>query len=206
MLFRSRELRLGQVDVLVGINLLREGLDLPEVSLVSILDADKQGFLRSGTSLIQTIGRAARNVSGQVHMYADSITAAMAKAIEETDRRREKQVAYNAEHGLDPTPLRKRISDVTEMLAREDLDTAELLRGGYRGAGKGTAPVPGRLAVGRREGRSSVPAAELAELIQELTDQMHAAAGELQFELAARLRDEISGLKRELRQMQAATA
>ena len=201
-----RELRLGQVDVLVGINLLREGLDLPEVSLVSILDADKQGFLRSGTSLIQTIGRAARNVSGQVHMYADSITAAMAKAIEETDRRREKQVAYNAEHGLDPTPLRKRISDVTEMLAREDLDTAELLRGGYRGAGKGTAPVPGRLAVGRREGRSSVPAAELAELIQELTDQMHAAAGELQFELAARLRDEISGLKRELRQMQAATA
>ena len=203
-----RELRLGQVDVLVGINLLREGLDLPEVSLVSILDADKQGFLRSGTSLIQTIGRAARNVSGQVHMYADSITAAMAQAIEETDRRRDKQVAYNAAHGLDPTPLRKRISDVTEMLAREDLDTAELLRGGYRGAGKGRAPVPGGMAAGRAEPSrlASVPAGELAELIQELTAQMHAAAGELQFELAARLRDEISGLKRELRQMQAATA
>ena len=202
-----RELRLGQVDVLVGINLLREGLDLPEVSLVSILDADKQCFLRSGTSLIQTIGRAARNVSGQVHMYADSVTAAMAQAIEETDRRREKQVAYNAAHGLDPTPLRKRISDVTEMLAREDLDTAELLKGGYRGAGRGRAPVPGLVTTGRTDSTlASVPAAELADLIGELTDQMHAAAGELQFELAARLRDEISGLKRELRQMQAATA
>ena len=201
-----RELRLGQVDVLVGINLLREGLDLPEVSLVSILDADKQGFLRSGTSLIQTIGRAARNVSGQVHMYADSITAAMAQAIEETDRRREKQVAYNLANGIDPTPLRKRISDVTEMLAREDLDTAELLKGGYRRGGKG-APVPGApTGASEPARRASVPASELAELIQELTAQMHAAAGELQFELAARLRDEISGLKRELRQMQAATA
>ncbi len=202
-----RELRLGQVDVLVGINLLREGLDLPEVSLVSILDADKQGFLRSGTSLIQTIGRAARNVSGEVHMYADSVTAAMAQAIEETDRRREKQVAFNTEHGLDPTPLRKRISDVTEMLAREDLDTAELLKGGYRQARRGRAPVPGGTAPAPdRPRQASVPASELADLIGELTDQMHAAAAELQFELAARLRDEIAGLKRELRQMQAATA
>jgi excinuclease ABC subunit B len=202
-----RELRLGQVDVLVGINLLREGLDLPEVSLVSILDADKQGFLRSGTSLIQTIGRAARNVSGEVHMYADSVTAAMAQAIEETDRRREKQVAFNTEHGLDPTPLRKRISDVTEMLAREDLDTAELLKGGYRQARRGRAPVPrGTAPVTDRPRQASVPASELADLIGELTDQMHAAAAELQFELAARLRDEIAGLKRELRQMQAATA
>lgn len=202
-----RELRLGTVDVLVGINLLREGLDLPEVSLVSILDADKEGFLRSGTSLIQTIGRAARNVSGEVHMYADSITPSMALAIEETTRRREKQVAYNTERGIDPTPLRKRISDVTDMLAREDLDTAELLKGGYRqpgrkGGGRSSAqertPTPTR--------RASVPMTELAGLIQELTDQMHGAAAELQFELAARLRDEISGLKKELRQMQAATA
>ena len=201
-----RELRLGTVDVLVGINLLREGLDLPEVSLVSILDADKEGFLRSGTSLIQTIGRAARNVSGEVHMYADSITPSMALAIEETTRRREKQVAYNLARGIDPTPLRKRISDVTDMLAREDLDTAELLKGGYRqptrkggrSTGQERTPTPSR--------RADVPMTELAGLIQELTDQMHAAAGELQFELAARLRDEISGLKKELRQMQAATA
>lgn len=202
-----RELRLGQFDVLVGINLLREGLDLPEVSLVSILDADKEGFLRSGTSLIQTIGRAARNVSGQVHMYADSITPSMAQAIDETNRRREKQLAYNAERGIDPTPLRKRISDVTDMLAREDLDTAELLQGGYR-RGTPSAPVPGRGAGAQRtpERRADVPAAELAELIHELTEQMHVAAGELQFELAARLRDEISGLKKELRQMQAARA
>ena len=198
-----RELRMGTFDVLVGINLLREGLDLPEVSLVAILDADKQGFLRSGTSLIQTIGRAARNVSGEVHMYADQVTAAMARAIEETDRRREKQVAYNLENGIDPTPLRKKIADVTDMLAREDVDTADLLAGGYRGARKqrpGKAPVPDTAA------RRSVPASELANLIQELSDQMHAAAGELQFELAARLRDEISGLKKELRGMEAATA
>src|SRR5699024_8378676 len=138
-----RELRTGAFDVLVGINLLREGLDLPEVSLVSILDADKEGFLRSGTSLIQTIGRAARNVSGQVHMYADTITPGMATAIDETNRRRQKQVAYNEEHGIDPTPLRKKISDVTDMLVREDLDTAELLAGGYRNAGRSKAPVPG---------------------------------------------------------------
>jgi excinuclease ABC subunit B len=207
-----RELRQGHFDVLVGINLLREGLDLPEVSLVSILDADKEGFLRSGTSLIQTIGRAARNVSGEVHMYADQITPAMAHAIEETDRRREKQVSYNIANGIDPTPLRKRISDVTDMLAREDLDTAELLAGGYRNSGRGKggkAPSSRRGGVEQRtEGRpdlSAVPAAELANLIQQLSDQMHAAAAELQFELAARLRDEIAGLKKELRQMQAAT-
>ncbi|PFG33277.1 excinuclease ABC subunit UvrB [Sanguibacter antarcticus] len=203
-----RELRLGEYDVLVGINLLREGLDLPEVSLVAILDADKEGFLRSATSLIQTIGRAARNVSGEVHMYADKITAAMALALEETDRRREKQVAYNLEHGIDPTPLRKKISDVTDMLAREEIDTQELLKGGYRNAGKAKAPVPG----GPKAGASGpnklagLAGDELVTLIQELSDQMHGAAAELQFELAARLRDEISGLKKELRQMQAATA
>lgn len=197
-----RELRMGVYDVLVGINLLREGLDLPEVSLVAILDADKEGFLRSGTSLIQTIGRAARNVSGQVHMYADKITAAMATAIEETNRRREKQIAYNTANGVDPQPLRKKIADVTDMLAREDVDTQELLAGGYRKSPQGRSkagetPAP-RLA--------TAAASDLAGLIQELTDQMHGAAAELQFELAGRLRDEISGLKKELRQMQAATA
>ncbi|MET4223153.1 excinuclease ABC subunit B [Oerskovia enterophila] len=202
-----RELRLGEYDVLVGINLLREGLDLPEVSLVAILDADKEGFLRSGTSLIQTIGRAARNVSGQVHMYADKITPAMAQAIEETTRRREKQVAYNLEHGVDPTPLRKKIADVTDMLAREDIDTQELLAGGYRQPSKGKAPVPGGAKGGAATNRlAGVAAGELADLIQELSDQMHGAAAELQFELAARLRDEISGLKKELRQMHSATA
>ena len=205
-----RELRLGEFDVLVGINLLREGLDLPEVSLVAILDADKEGFLRSATSLIQTIGRAARNVSGEVHMYADRITAGMATAIEETNRRRERQVAYNVEHGIDPTPLRKKINDITDLLAREDADTAELLGGAGRQASRGKAPVPG---FGSRRGPQDertklvgAAAGELADLIQDLTDQMHAAAAELQFELAARLRDEISGLKKELRQMHAATA
>ena len=202
-----RELRLGTVDVLVGINLLREGLDLPEVSLVSILDADKEGFLRSDTSLIQTIGRAARNVSGQVHMYADAITPSMARAIDETSRRREKQLDYNRRNGIDPTPLRKRIADVTDMLAREDLDTAELLKGGYRQPSRGTrgaqAPVP---AGGGAARRAEVPAGDLAELVHELTEQMHAAAAELQFELAARLRDEIADLKRELRKVRAATA
>jgi len=190
-----RELRLGQFDVLVGINLLREGLDLPEVSLVAILDADKQGFLRSATSLIQTIGRAARNVSGEVHMYADSITAAMREAIDETERRREKQVAYNLARGIDPTPLRKRIGDITDMLAREDVDTEQLLKRGYR--------QPGRSA-GKRTSSHDHAAADLAELIQQLTAQMHAAADELQFELAARLRDEIADLKKELRQMRSA--
>jgi len=204
-----RELRVGVFDVLVGINLLREGLDLPEVSLVSILDADKEGFLRSGTSLIQTIGRAARNVSGQVHMYADTITPSMAKAIDETNRRRAKQVAYNTEHGIDPTPLRKKIGDILDSIAREDADTAELIGGGGRQRSRGKAPVPGlssRVPAADRAGRhaaelAGLPAMDLADLIQQLTDQMHAAAAELAFELAARLRDEISELKRELRGM-----
>jgi len=194
-----RELRRGDFDILVGINLLREGLDLPEVSLVAILDADKEGFLRSATSLIQTIGRAARNVSGQVHMYADRVTKAMSDAIEETNRRREKQIAYNEEHGIDPTPLRKRIGDITEMLAREDIDTEELLATGYR-TGK-AAPTTGTPTIS-----PDLPASELASLVQELTEQMHAAAGELQFELAARLRDEIADVKKELRKAESATA
>ena len=200
-----RELRMGRFDVLVGINLLREGLDLPEVSLVSILDADKEGFLRSTRSLIQTVGRAARNVSGEVHMYADQVTPAMAEAIEETERRRTKQLAYNDAHGIDPQPLRKRIADVTDMLAREDVDTAELLAGGYRGHEE-------RAVAGRRKKAAEATVREklagaaendLAELINELTQQMHAAAEELQFELAARLRDEIQDLKKELRDMRA---
>lgn len=197
-----RELRLGKYDVLVGINLLREGLDLPEVSLVAILDADKQGFLRSTTSLIQTIGRAARNVSGEVHMYADSVTPNMSQAIEETNRRREKQIAYNTKHGIDPQPLRKKIADVTDMLVREDVGTEELLEGGYRkGAGYAGA--------GYERGASdsahiSLPHAaydgqEIGDLLRDLTAQMHAAAEQLQFELAARLRDEIADVKRELR-------
>ncbi|KQX66632.1 excinuclease ABC subunit UvrB [Angustibacter sp. Root456] len=201
-----RELRMGEYDVLVGINLLREGLDLPEVSLVSILDADKEGFLRSGTSLIQTIGRAARNVSGQVHMYADTITPSMQHAIDETNRRREKQVAYNRERGVDPMPLRKKIADITDLITREDADTAELLGGSGRNQSRGKAPVPG---LGSRQGDdrrrlASMPAADLADLIQQLSDQMHSAAAELQFELAARLRDEIGDLKKELRAMQGA--
>ncbi|MDH6134523.1 excinuclease ABC subunit B [Kitasatospora sp. MAA4] len=197
-----RELRAGKYDVLVGINLLREGLDLPEVSLVAILDADKEGFLRSGTSLIQTIGRAARNVSGQVHMYADRITPAMEKAIEETNRRREVQRAYNTKHGIDPQPLRKKIGDILDTLSREELDTEELLATGYRDAGKGRAPVPA-LGASRKPAKS-LPAAELADLIQQMTERMHAAATSLQFEVAARLRDEVSELKKELRQMREA--
>ena len=201
-----RELRQGLFDVLVGINLLREGLDLPEVSLVSILDADKEGFLRSGTSLIQTIGRAARNVSGQVHMYADTITDSMAKAIDETNRRRAKQVAYNEERGVDPMPLMKKISDITELLAREDADTEELIGGAGRQQSRGKTPVPGLKSRDGREGgfAAGLPAADLADLIQQLTDQMHQAAAELQFELAARLRDELGDLKKELRGMRAA--
>nr|WP_223243345.1 excinuclease ABC subunit UvrB [Streptomyces sp. CBMA123] len=199
-----RELRAGRYDVLVGINLLREGLDLPEVSLVAILDADKEGFLRSGTSLIQTIGRAARNVSGQVHMYADRITPSMEKAIDETNRRRAVQQAYNKEHGIDPQPLRKKIGDILDTLAREDVDTDELLSTGYRGAGQkgGKAPVP--MLGAERKPAKSLPAAELAELIQEMTDRMHTAAADLQFEVAARLRDEVKELKKELRQMREA--
>lgn len=187
------ELRAGLYDVLVGINLLREGLDLPEVSLVAILDADKEGFLRSTTSLIQTIGRAARNVSGEVHMYADNITDSMARAIEETNRRREKQVAYNKEHGIDPQPLRKRIADITEMLVRESEDTSDLLASSRK---RSSAPVGVHT-------KSLVqrPQEELLGLIESMTEQMREAAGQLHFELAARLRDEIADLKRELRDM-----
>jgi excinuclease ABC subunit B len=205
-----RELRLGEFDVLVGINLLREGLDLPEVSLVSILDADKEGFLRSGTSLIQTIGRAARNVSGAVHMYADKITPSMAHAIDETNRRRDKQIAYNRERGLDPQPLRKKINDILDSLAREDADTERLIGGAGRQQSRGKTPVPGLSSRARGDGRTrphvlaGLPASELADLIQELTVQMHAAAADLQFELAARLRDEIRDLKKELRGMREA--
>jgi excinuclease ABC subunit B len=210
-----RELRQGEYDVLVGINLLREGLDLPEVSLVAILDADKEGFLRSATSLIQTIGRAARNVSGEVHMYADRITPSMEQAIDETNRRREKQVAYNVAKGVDPQPLRKRIADITDLIAREDADTAELLAaaaqgGSGRSQSRGKAPTPAK-AKGKKaaqndagQARPGMPQADLAQLIQELTDQMHSAAAELQFELAARLRDEVGDLKKELRGMRAA--
>ncbi len=204
-----RELRKGDFDVLVGINLLREGLDLPEVSLVSILDADKEGFLRSGTSLIQTIGRAARNVSGQVHMYADQITPSMAKAIDETNRRRAKQIAYNSENGIDPQPLRKKIVDILDDIYREAAENeGELLGGSGRQQSRGKAPVPG-LSSKRAAGpapakRDGMPRAELADLIQQLNDQMLAAARELQFELAARLRDEIGELKKELRGMDAA--
>ncbi|MFE2674912.1 excinuclease ABC subunit UvrB [Streptomyces hygroscopicus] len=216
-----RELRAGEFDVLVGINLLREGLDLPEVSLVAILDADKEGFLRSGTSLIQTIGRAARNVSGQVHMYADKVTPAMAKAIEETNRRREKQIAFNKANKIDPQPLRKKINDIVAQIAREDVDTEQLLGTGYRKAkdGKGAkTPEPaagGKAAKGGKGAKAAKgkakepvltdrPAAELAEQIEEMTDRMRAAAAELQFEVAARLRDEVAELKKELRQMREA--
>src|SRR5580704_13313344 len=209
-----RELRMGEYDVLVGINLLREGLDLPEVSLVAILDADKEGFLRSGTSLIQTIGRAARNVSGQVHMYADKVTPSMQRAIEETNRRRDKQRQYNEEHGIDPQPLRKRIADILDQIVREDADTEQLIGGGGRQQSRGKAPVPGlssraRAAVQAASNAepgapTSAARSELVGLIAELTEQMHAAAAELQFEVAARLRDEIRVLKHELRGMHAA--
>jgi excinuclease ABC subunit B len=197
-----RELRTGDFDVLVGINLLREGLDLPEVSLVAILDADKEGFLRSEKSLIQTIGRAARNVSGEVHMYADSVTDSMTAAIDETNRRRDKQVAYNLANGIDPQPIRKKIADITDMLAREDADTRDLIGGRQRGRGRPPVPSLGAKDVSTQARRlAGIPAGDLADLVQELTTQMHAAAADLQFELAARLRDEIADLKRELRQM-----
>ena len=190
-----RELRLGEYDVLVGINLLREGLDLPEVSLVSILDADKEGFLRSTRSLIQTIGRAARNVSGEVHMYADNLTDSMRNAIEETNRRRAKQVAYNEAMGIDPQPLRKKIADITDLIEKESEDTDSLLGGSRR---KGVSETP----VGvHAKSLVALPRAELLGLIESLTEQMRSAAAELQFELAARLRDEIKELKRELRGM-----
>ncbi|WP_394275794.1 excinuclease ABC subunit UvrB [Luteococcus sp.] len=196
-----RELRMGEYDVLVGINLLREGLDLPEVSLVSILDADKEGFLRSDRSLIQTIGRAARNVAGQVHMYADKVTPSMERAIDETNRRRAIQVAYNTEHGIDPQPLRKKIADITDMLAREQADTAELVGKANPRGKRPTSPLPGVVEKARGLDTSNMAVSELADLVQELTDQMQTAAEELQFELAARLRDEIGDLKKELRAM-----
>jgi excinuclease ABC subunit B len=216
-----RELRRGDFDVLVGINLLREGLDLPEVSLVSILDADKEGFLRSGTSLVQTIGRAARNVSGQVHMYADKITPSMAAAIDETNRRRAKQVAYNEANGVDPQPLRKKIGDILDDIYREADENEALVGGVIGGHGPGGAIVGGS---GRQMSRGKAPVketrsrasksisaptegmarAELAKLISDLTDQMLGAARELQFELAARIRDEIAELKKEIRQMDVA--
>ncbi|MFI5505790.1 excinuclease ABC subunit UvrB [Corynebacterium kutscheri] len=179
-----RQLRLGEYDVLVGINLLREGLDLPEVSLVAILDADKEGFLRSTRSLIQTIGRAARNVSGEVIMYADKITDSMQYAIDETERRREKQIAYNTEHGIDPQPLRKKIADILDQV--NDSVTTEV----SAAADVGMAEKPDI---------SSMPTVEVEKLITDLTAQMGAAARELKFELAGRLRDEIADLKKELR-------
>jgi len=190
-----RELRMGEYDVLIGINLLREGLDLPEVSLVAILDADKEGFLRSATSLIQTIGRAARNVSGEVHMYADNMTKSMVKAIDETNRRRAKQVAYNLERGVDPQPLRKKIADITDLINRESEDSDALLSTNKKN--QKNTPAIGLYS----KNLGSLPRQELLALIGSLTDQMRSAAGDLQFELAARLRDEIKELKRELRAM-----
>lgn len=195
-----RELRSGEYDVLIGINLLREGLDLPEVSLVAILDADKEGFLRSATSLIQTIGRAARNVSGEVHMYADNITKSMAQAIDETNRRRAKQIAYNLANGIDPTPLRKKIADITDLITKEVADTQTLTDSLARGAKSSKSVAIGVHA----KNLVTLPRQELMALIESLTDQMKLAAGDLQFELAARLRDEIRELKKELRGMEEA--
>jgi len=207
-----RQLRSGEFDVLVGINLLREGLDLPEVSLVAILDADKEGFLRSERSLIQTIGRAARNVSGQVHMYADTVTESMRYAIDETNRRREKQIAYNTERGVDPQPLRKNIADILDRVYREAEDTEESVEigGSARNSSRGRRAAGeagggrGHSGVVEHRDTSGMARAELADLIQQLTDQMMAAARDLQFELAGRLRDEIADLKKEMRGMDAA--
>lgn len=212
------ELRKGVFDVLVGINLLREGLDLPEVSLVSILDADKEGFLRSNRSLIQTIGRAARNVSGEVHMYADKVTESMQFAIDETNRRRDIQIAHNKKHGIDPQPLRKRIADITDQLAREDADTQDLMSGmagiktgfdygmGKRGYTATITEQQQHASMGTEDGQvaklAAVPAKDLSDLIAQMSDQMHQAAADMNFELAARLRDELSELKKELRDMQ----
>ena len=196
-----RELRTGEYDVLIGINLLREGLDLPEVSLVAILDADKEGFLRSATSLIQTIGRAARNVSGEVHMYADNITRSMALAIDETNRRRAKQVAYNLERGVDPQPLRKKIADITDLITRESEDTSELLASEKKTGKRGSDGLSAGL---NAKGVVSLPRKDLIALIGSLTDQMRSAAADLQFEVAAKLRDEIRILKKELRSMEEA--
>ena len=196
-----RELRTGEYDVLIGINLLREGLDLPEVSLVAILDADKEGFLRSATSLIQTIGRAARNVSGEVHMYADNITRSMALAIDETNRRRAKQVAYNLERGVDPQPLRKKIADITDLISRESDDTSALLANEKKSGNRSSEGLSAGL---NAKGVVSLPRKDLVALIGSLTDQMRSAAGDLQFEVAAKLRDEIRILKKELRSMEEA--
>jgi excinuclease ABC subunit B len=195
-----RELRQGLFDVLVGINLLREGLDLPEVSLVAILDADKEGFLRSTTSLIQTIGRAARNVNGEVHMYADKITDSMAKALDETNRRRDIQIAYNVANGVDPQPLRKKIADITDVLMREEVDTEALIEQLKKEPSRkvGSTPMRGRKNIGE-QGKD-----QLLGVILELDAQMKEAARELKFELAARIRDEIGELKKELRQIESA--
>ena len=195
-----RQLRQGVFDVLVGINLLREGLDLPEVSLVAILDADKEGFLRSATSLIQTIGRAARNINGEVHMYGDNLTESMRKAIDETNRRREKQVAYNTAMGVDPKPLQKKIIDITDQIEREELDTAELVAELGKSKGRKGTAVPLR----SKRGIAAMAQDEILAVVMDLDAQMRHAASELQFELAARLRDEIAELKHELRQMKKA--
>ena len=195
-----RQLRQGVFDVLVGINLLREGLDLPEVSLVAILDADKEGFLRSATSLVQTIGRAARNINGEVHMYGDNLTDSMRKAIDETTRRREKQVAYNKKLGVDPQPLQKKIIDITDQIEREELDTAELIAELGKTRGRKATPVPLR----SNRGIAAMAQDEILAVVLDLDAQMKHAASELQFELAARLRDEIAELKHELRQMKKA--
>jgi excinuclease ABC subunit B len=195
-----RQLRQGVFDVLVGINLLREGLDLPEVSLVAILDADKEGFLRSATSLVQTIGRAARNINGEVHMYGDNLTESMRKAIDETTRRREKQVSYNKAMGVDPQPLQKKIIDITDQIEREELDTAELIAELGKTKGRKATAVPLR----SNRGIAAMAQDEILAVVMDLDSQMRHAASELQFELAARLRDEIAELKHELRQMKKA--